>query len=196
MRELDPKIAEYWLSKAPAVRALADLPRSSQARLDMAKELAGQGHLIDFRLDVAGDHPHKTNKYRLELGYLTVPALRAMGGMPLPGNDPDAPQIEVRLEWAPYVEENPSPVFIRKDTREILALDAEYWVRPGARVNAGDNHREKRFVGFDRNFQPLEQAEILFSAVWRGVEEGVVWVAKRVQRLQPVLGEEVTNPPE
>lgn len=168
MRELDPKIAEYWLSKAPAVRALADLPRASQARLDLARELARAGALIDFRLDVMGEHPLEFNARRIELGVFSVPALNPAGGIPLPGNDPDVQQIPVTLEWKPFVEESPSPVFLRRDTGALeRAEDAEYWIRPGAAVNAGDTHREMRLIGFWRN-APAAQAEILFSCVQLG----------------------------
>lgn len=190
MRELDPKIAEYWLSKPPVVRALADLPRASTARQDVAAELARSGALIDFALDVYGAHPYAVNMERLEMGRTTVAAWHPSGML--------QDRIPVTLTWAPFPEANPSPVFIRRDTQEGTVVpgrvwpsgaprasveNAEYWLRPGVKLNTGATHREVRYVGYD-GAMPSPKAELLFSLVQPfGPDEGAYW---KVTRVDPV----------
>lgn len=190
MRELDLKIAEYWLSKPPVVRALADLPRGSTPRQDLAAELARNGALIDFALDVVGAHPLATNMERLELGRQTIRAWHPSGLL--------QDTIPVTLSWTPFPELSPSPVFIRRDTMEGRPVpgrvwpsgsprasveNAEYWIRPGVRLNTGATYREMRVVGYDGAI-PTSKAQLLFSLVQPyGPDEGAYW---KVIHVEPI----------
>ncbi len=145
------KFSEYWLSRPPAVRMLADLPPASPARMQLARDLAKMGFVIDRAIDADGADPFETMKLRQEYGYTWVPGsfqapISIAPGLYVPGlpsYDPDSPpagSIAVATSWRPHPEKNPSPVFLRRGAA------AEWSVRPGAKVSAGDRREEDRVL--------------------------------------------------